>query len=82
MNREELLSAVEALVEDELVEDGATLLKKYIAREIIYYFIGSITDEDTLEVVDFSICPKRKLNTATAATIAMPANHNSTWKKR
>lgn len=47
MNREELLSAVEALV-----DDGATLLKKYIAREIIYYYISSITDEDTLEVVD------------------------------
>ena len=47
MNREELLSAVEALV-----EDGVTLLEKYIARETIYYFIGSITDEDTLEVVD------------------------------
>ena len=47
MNREELLSAVEVLV-----EDSATPLERHIARETIYDFIGSITDEDTQEVVD------------------------------
>lgn len=47
MNREELLSAVETLV-----EDGATPLEQHIARETIIDFIGTITDEDTQEVVD------------------------------
>ena len=47
MKSEELLSAVQILIEDD-----ATPLEKHIARETIIDFIGTISDEDTLEVLD------------------------------
>ncbi|MBQ2970683.1 MAG: hypothetical protein IJE15_09910 [Bacteroidaceae bacterium] len=47
MNREDLLSAVVTLT-----EDTSSPMEQHIARETIYDFIGSITDEDTQEVVD------------------------------